>query len=279
MPRDARSANLTLAYRNQLLVTRQTANRALAATWQTVDSADIVASYKRAAPGLASIVEGAQRRNVTVSQRYARAYLANETRKRTASIAKIEPDKYIGNTPQGGDTPTALKRSMYGALTAAQYGRGEQVASAIGFNILARSAGAQILGAGRQALGDIIRGTDAFEAWIRVVSDTACGACLGLTDGAEMDPNDDPEVHENCRCVAEPQVAGVPNNAPQPTGADVFNAMSEQQQNQLFDGKGGADKAALVRAGDASLADLVHRHEPTYGPPTISEAPLSAITP
>jgi hypothetical protein len=79
-------------------------------------------------------------------------------------------------------------------------------------------------------------------------------------------------VH-NCQCVTVPVVIGVPNRFPLPTGQQIFNSKTNAEQDEML----GPEVAERVRAGDASLADLVEEFPlNTDQDPFITQAPVRA---
>jgi hypothetical protein len=72
-------------------------------------------------------------------------------------------------------------------------------------------------------------------------------------------------------------IGGVSDNFERPTGQDMFDAKSETEQNALFSGRGGAEKADLIREG-MPISDLIERTDLALGGSSITEAPLSKLT-
>jgi hypothetical protein len=84
-------------------------------------------------------------------------------------------------------------------------------------------------------------------------------------------------IISNCSCTAEPVVGNVEQGSSRPSGSEIFDGMDKAQQDALFAGRGGADKADLIRSGSATLADLVSRTEsPAWGM-TVYEKPLKQL--
>lgn len=89
--------------------------------------------------------------------------------------------------------------------------------------------------------------------WVRRCEPTACGACLALADGTVHPPTYRRFYrHTRCRCVPVPASAKRP-----PTGQQIFDRYSSADQDRLFHGRGGAQKAQLLRDRRITLADLV----------------------
>jgi hypothetical protein len=81
------------------------------------------------------------------------------------------------------------------------------------------------------------------------------------------------EVHPSCSCSKEPVVADAPDRVMRPTGTEVFERLSAQEQDSLL----GPDKAELVRSGDIPLHSLIEKQEQAVLPTVITEAPLEAL--
>lgn len=111
--------------------------------------------------------------------------------------------------------------------------------------------------------------------WRRLAERTACGACLGLADG-RIQTTRAFYRHTRCRCIPIPVTATSPAI---PTGRELFDALSEQEQDDLFRRRGGRLKAQALRDGRIDLSDLVlvadERLDNTVY--VIGETPMSAL--
>ncbi len=91
--------------------------------------------------------------------------------------------------------------------------------------------------------------------WVRKAEATACGACLALADGRVRNAADRGfPKHTRCRCIAVP--VGPYGEQP-PTGREQFDALSRAEQDALFEHRGGAEKAEMLRSGSVNLDDLL----------------------
>lgn len=94
--------------------------------------------------------------------------------------------------------------------------------------------------------------------WRRVSRAGCCGACLALANGRVMPFTERLDEHPFGRCFQEPAIRGVNDiDWGRPTPQQRWDAMSAEQQDEMFAGHGGAAKADLIRRGDATLDDLV----------------------
>lgn len=107
-------------------------------------------------------------------------------------------------------------------------------------------------------MADVIEDDDAVIGYRRVSRSGCCGACLALIDGQiTRNPRDFPR-HPHCRCIPEPVITDVNvDDHGRPTGQERWDTMSETEQDIMFAGHGGREKADLLRDGHINLADLV----------------------
>ncbi|MFT4034680.1 MAG: hypothetical protein QM679_03780 [Patulibacter sp.] len=113
--------------------------------------------------------------------------------------------------------------------------------------------------------------------WVRRVQPDACGACLALADGT-IHPAADRSFprHTRCRCIPWPATPGHPLP---PTGRQIFDSLTETEQDNLFKHRGGATKAQLLRDGTITLNDLLQIDETRAGVTdyTVSETPTAVL--
>lgn len=127
----------------------------------------------------------------------------------------------------------------------------------------ARRVGATLVVDGTDVATNVAaRQSGQFRGWRRVVSPGACGACLAAASGGtrSFGPYGEPfSIHPGCRCTRALLPKGVSDSALEwvPDGEDVFRRMSPQQQADLFKGRGGEAKAALVRDGQVPFDSLI----------------------
>lgn len=114
--------------------------------------------------------------------------------------------------------------------------------------------------------------------WTRQCEPTACGACLALTDGS-IHPASDRTFYRHTRCRCFPVPVNDPAKVPQ-TGQQIFDALTEAEQDALFRYRGGRDKAQALRAGHIQLADLlqVDKQRIAVTDYVIGETPLHALS-
>jgi hypothetical protein len=109
----------------------------------------------------------------------------------------------------------------------------------------------------------------------RVPSPLACGACLALATGEVLEPGTVFRAHPACRCGIEPVLKDA-DLVHRPTGRDLFDRMSAEEQDRHF----GREKAALLRSGDVAFEDLISRPKGGIGRlPLVTETPLHRLQP
>lgn len=276
MARTEQSLTLTDSYRQHLLQLRLQASRQVAASWQTgIDPTNLDASYAAWATGAAALLEAYKRQGVAASDGYLAAYLSSELVRHVAPRG-LDPDPYM-LTIDGRPVREALLSPLFTVKLAVKQGRSVEVGLHLGLVRATRTAAVETLDAPRRALGDLMAEDDRIEGWRRATSANPCGACLALATNDTHDPLRPLPTHDHCRCVTEPVIRHVPDNVRRPTGRQLFDSMSREQQDALFHGRGGAQKAELIRSGAVPLEALIERDPMTHRPDQFTEAPLSAL--
>jgi hypothetical protein len=275
MPADRTALALTDAYRNRLLQTRLQAARVAVQTWPLVDLTDLDGTYARWLQANQTAVEATKRNGVTLTDAYFASYLAAELGS-TVSPRGLDPEPYLGAT--GG---RALARALSTPLLLVKHllrsGRMPDEALRIGQARATRIVAVEALAAPKAALGDLIREEDRVKGWRRVTAPNACGACLALATH-DVSPKDAHLMdHAHCRCTAEAVVKGVRERYMRPTGRDLFDSLSRDAQAALFHGRGGEEKADLIRTGAVPFDALVNRQPQEVVPDTFTEQSLGAL--
>jgi hypothetical protein len=276
VPAQERSVELTNAYRGRLVAMRHTAARATRVSFARIDPDDLDGSYAAWQQTATALLGATKRQGAALSQRYLAAYISSETGRR-ATVADIDPDAYGAvdrmNRP--------LERSLLPPLLTVKIRLGQgaafPAALAAGAARMTRTVAGESMAAPRQALGDLMAAQDDVIGWHRVTTGNACGACLAAATGALRADDEVPEAHDACQCVAEAVIAGARNTIRRPTGREVFLAKSDAEQAALFHGRGGAEKAKLIRDGDVPFEALIAHDHRAEMPDGITEAPLSAL--
>jgi hypothetical protein len=271
----AESLRVTDAYRARLIGMRDGAVRALVLGWQNVTIADLDRSFARFIEPAQTLVAGAQRQAVTLSDLYLAAFISSELRRDESPIG-IDPNNYAGKTRDGRALIAVLAPALYAIKIAIVQRRPPEQALASGLSRVVRTARTEVMDAGRMALADAMQSDDRIKAYRRVTHSKPCGACLALAGGTRA-TNKALEIHASCRCTAEPVVSGVPDSVKRPRGRDLFAALSKAEQDALFVGTGGEAKADLIRQGAVELADLVKRESHPDWPSTVTERPLAEL--
>lgn len=274
MPSSREALALTDAYRSRLLQARQYAASVTARAWQGLDLRDLDGSFGTWLATAEAVVGGAKRHGVTVSDHYLAAFVAAETGDQPRPRA-LDPDPYLP-TVDGRPLRQALATPLLTVKSAIGAGRTDD-ALRLGQARATRIVAVEVLDAPRRALGDLMREEDRIVGWHRVVSANACGACLALASGDRMEKDAHVHTHSSCRCIAEPEVARVEQRYRRPSGREIFDAMTPEEQARLFAGRGGAEKADLVRSGAVPFDALVKRERQEVTPDQFTEASLDDL--
>jgi hypothetical protein len=139
-----------------------------------------------------------------------------------------------------------------------------------GLNRATRMVGVEYDWSHHQSMMDAIAEDDRFDGWQRSLAGT-CGACASVAGGVSHAVQF--EVHPGCQCVAIAVVVGVVAKIAVPTGQEVFNAKTVEQQDEML----GPEPAALVRDGVITLSDLYERSPLEEGDDFITQKPLKRL--
>lgn len=278
MPANGQSLRITDAYRSQLVRLRtQTATMATNA-WAMVTLDDLDRTVQQWAAIAGEVVARGQLAAATLTGNYLSAYVASELA-RPARPRDVDLAAYEGKTEDGRPVAELLAGAVIAVRVALGYGRSRDQALAAGLNRGVRGAAGQVLAAGRSAMDDMTQADQQIIGWRRVTSGDACGVCLGAATGAIQHDAEVLLCHDTCRCCKEPVVRGAADGVQRPTGSQIFDEMSADEQDALFAGRGGAAKADLIRSGDIALADLIQTVPQASRPDQLVEAPLAALAP
>lgn len=207
---------------------------------------------------------------------YVSAFISFETGRPSVPLG-FPVGEFVGRSAGGGPLVDVLRQPI--ALMTGQLNDGADFASAARQG-LARGlqvVDTQVHETSRVALGAVMTVRDEVVGYRRVTSG-GCGACLAAATGAIHETSEALDVHPHCHCSTEPVVKGVPDVVARPTGQEMFDAMPHAEQDALFERRGGAEKAELIRSGRVSLADLLSGDRtPDLGRGLI-ETPLGSIT-
>lgn len=260
MPSNRRSLSLTDAYRRRLLELERLTQRTARDLWPVIEELDTTNWAERMAP----VVTRAQIRGVRLTGAFLGAFLRSETRK--GRTVALDTRRYAGITRGGRPLREALESPLIGVKAALKQGRPPGVALQLGLARATRLVGFEAIQAPREALLDAIEADERFEGFQRSVAGT-CAACMAFSG----EPNF--EVHPSCQCVPMPVVRGVIQRYALPTGAALFAAMSEEDQERAI----GPEAARLVRDGEADLKDFVAHSRQEEQPDFITQKPVKEV--
>ena len=278
MPAAERSLRVTDAYRAALLGQRERVVVIARRLWTTIDSDQIDVTFARMLDTLALTTETAQRHAVGLTDAYVVAFLASELGPATPPPPASEADRYAGVARDGRPLAKVLLPALATIKMARSGGLGESDALRAGLARTVRTLSLETLAAPRGALADVLRADDRIVGYRRVTSANACGACLAAATGAIHDSDVTLDVHGHCRCSHEPVVRGARDRFRRPTGREIFDAKTPEEQDALFTGRGGAEKAELIRSGAVAFDALITRSPMATVDDAITETPLQALT-
>jgi hypothetical protein len=274
VPASRQGVALTDAYRVRLLTIRQETVFSLARSWQNIDPADIRTGFATWLATAVPLIDGVKRRNVDLTDTYLAAYITAELH---TDVPRRNPDadQYL-NTADGRPTERSLSPALFTILTGIAGGWSANRALRAGLARVNRVVGDGLNEAPRRALAELAASDDRIIAERRVTSGNCCGACLASA-GERVNPGAGRQTHGGCRCTWEPVLAGVPERFRRPTGEEIFGAMSTTEQDALFRGRGGAEKAELIRSGSVPLSALVKREPQAATADQFTEASLADL--
>lgn len=272
MPRSELSLRLTDGYRGRLLGLRQIALRQAATAWQGVALEDLDRSFALWLAVTTGALTEVQARAVALTDGYLAGYLSLETGRR---VTPRHSDLALaGRSRDGRPLGEALSPAVITVKQRIAEENPPDVVLAAGLARALRTVALDASHAPRAALAERIQAEDQVIGWRRVAAGDACGACLGASTGAIRADDEVLEAHAYCQCSAEPVVARVRERVERPTGTEIFESKTAEQQNQLL----GDEKAELVRSGQVSLPELVGHSPMATEHDHITERPLSALT-
>lgn len=275
MPASRTSLALTDSYRDRLLGVRLQAALTLRRAWAALDPRDLDTTFGRWLDAAAAFVGAAKRAGVAATDAYLAAYLSEELATDVRARG-IDPEPYLP-TVDGRDLRTALLPALFTVKATVAQGRDVDTGLAFGLHRATRIAAVEVMDAPRRALRDLMQEDDRIRGYRRATAPMACGACLALATEAVLPPAEPLRQHTHCRCTAEPVVRGVRERVRRPTGREYFDALTPAQQAALFHGRGGAEKADLIRTGAVPFEALVERTEQAVTPDQFTEASLAAL--
>lgn len=277
MPATATALQLEQLYGLRVAELWRRVQAGVLAQYDALDREDLAVAFRRFVASASTTIALGQDQAQSLAAAFVQQYVELETG-RAYRIAAAG-DGIAGTVRDGATVSQALAgaagatwlavasgRSIDEALLRARYLVG-QVASTAVSDAAARETGHQA-----ERSRGLMRGW----TWVASGSDT-CPACLSSQDGRTRPWSEGLRRHPGCSCIRSPVMPGVRELIPRPTGEELFAAMTPEQQAGVFKAAG-ADKAALIRDGQATLADFVARDRIAAGP-VVTEAPLQAVAP
>jgi hypothetical protein len=262
LPSNARSLQLTDAYRRRLVSLAERVERVAREAWPTIDGFDTTDWVDQ----MAAQVARAQVEGIRLTAGYIGAFIRSETgHGRTPAI---DSRKYVGISRDGRPLREALVSPLIGVRAALKQGLPSNTALRLGLVRGTRMVGFEAMQTPREALVDAIKDNDQLSGFQRSVAGT-CAACMALSGVSA--PHF--EVHPNCQCVPMPTVLGAANTFPLPTGAALFRELTPEKQAAAV----GPEAAELIRDGHADLKDFVSHSSQAEQADFITQKPVDEV--
>ena len=156
-----------------------------------------------------------------------------------------------------------MRSPLIGYLAARE--KGEESPERVGIDRAVRQVGMNYDAAHRKALSETIKADKRFSGSARAVRGT-CGACAALSGTPHM------SVHPGCQCVEEPTVSGATQLIARPTGMELFNDRSREDQDAMV----GPEAAEKLRTGQITMNDLIGESQLDSAPNILTQAPTPA---
>jgi hypothetical protein len=228
------------------------------------DRAALARKIDTFARSAADVVTAGQLAAAHSANQFVAAYAASELQRPVAPV-DLDPREFTGPHLTDADAPLAAvlaASAMRVVVSVLRRGPSDGDPLRAGERMATRLALNETLEAGRAAVEAIghdheIDGHRTFSGWTRGVTATGCPACISLADGTVLSWNTTMLDHPRCSCVQIPAVGDLPDRYPVPTGRQLFDQLSIEQQDRIY----GIERAAAVRAGAAlDFADESHGH-------------------
>jgi hypothetical protein len=230
---------------------------------------DRASVFGRLAP---AILRDGQTVAVRAADHYLARFLSLEVAEEIAPLG-LDPAPFLGLA--GTDAP-ASEAFTKAALASTRYSKrlGFDFEDALknGGRAIGRLTRTEVMQAWRAAVGWIIdgreiRGRPRMRGYTRMVtSSRPCAACMSRAGATFVDASVFP-YHPGCGCVAVPIVEGRPDRARPPSGRELFERMTTEQQDRIL----GPGAAKAVREGKP-LASFVAETSGYMTQATLKEA-------
>lgn len=273
MPANATAAGITEAYRRRVVMLRDAATSTVARQLETIDldqdPARLRAAYEQWSDDTARLVRAVQVDAAQTTTAYLRGYLAASEVSATWD-GPDTLDDHVGRDLRGRPLHDAMRSPWIAVLWQLANGARRESAVSTGVAYAARTSRGAVMGTSRSVLDAGMAAEPSVSGWRRVTATEACLACLALSDtvapaGRSM------QIHDACRCTAEPVLRGVRERVRRPTGSERIEQMSDGELAELLAGRGGAAKAAAIRERGLAAAVTVQPDG------LITETPLAAL--
>lgn len=217
-----------------------------------VDPGDLERSYRRFVPVAVTRISAAQVTAARLSNAYLSAFVFSEVGRRVP--VRVDARPLVGRSRDGRSLTESLEGPLIGMKAGIKHGRFGTFDEAAGFGLRRVGLLAEMDGKhpGRWVIETAVNESDLFDGWERVTTGT-CGACLAVA-GRHRSLRF--HVHPACKCVQEPVLKNVELLLPRPTGKQLFDGKTRDEQDAAL----GAAAAEAVRNGLplSALSEVKH---------------------
>jgi hypothetical protein len=277
MAANQRSLQITDLYRAQLAALGTQVAARLAGSWRQMNPDDLDSTFPAWLAAAAAVTTGAQRVALGLSGAYIAQFIAAETSTPPLAPIAVDPKPYIGLTQDGRAVDQALEPTLIEVKVRIRDGAEIEQALASGLARGSRISGNAIAYVSRGSLDNRINADHRIDGWRRVARPEACGACLAACTGAIQHESETLPCHDHCQCTKEPVVRDVDDRYRRPTGREVFDSKTPDEQNAMFAQSGGPEAADLIRTGQVPFEALVAHTPMEHFPDQITQQSLEGL--
>lgn len=237
--------------------------------WLRVDTGSLVDSWSTLVPALFATIVGAQLLAGRDAEGYVDGVLIAQGL-RTGSDGAFAPDSLLGVAADGSDLMRTLMWPAWAAMGAVVAGAPIGRARAAGLAAAELTAMTQVQDAFRVSAGAAAVTRPAVRTWVRALSPPSCSRCIVLAGSYSWSTAF--QRHPRCDCVAIPSGRGSEADFSSTDPMAYFDAMSREEQDQVF----GAAGAEAIRDG-ADMGRVVNARRKAAGISTAADANVDLL--
>jgi hypothetical protein len=275
VPATVQSLQIEQGFRDRLLLRALQAAQAINARFALIDPEDLTTSFHNMVGELAALIALGQRDAQVLAQVFLNMHFEVE-QGRAAPLRPASQD-IAGTTFDGRSINGLVSGFIPVVFIALNRGTSLDTALNLGRHAVWRAAITEITDAASRELTYQSERLPQMTGWTWVTGGSKpCGACLAMQNGEVWPWSVPMSRHAGCSCVQSPAYANDPGTVQRPTGQDIFDGMTPEQQASTFK-SGGEAKAEAINNGEISLSDLVKVETHETWRDSITEASLEDL--